>query len=93
MSTQGCTNYSNLKLYSLCLFVTACHISIDFTPLAWKAEFREIAFSMEAEFINLICRKMTSSSPSNTPVLASNVLNRIFFREGCCVGPRDFCRV
>lgn len=75
----------------LCLFVMACQISVGFTLLAWKAEIvTEISSSREAEFIKLICRKMTTSSPSNTPVLATNMLTSVFFQGRMLYWPQGF---
>lgn len=54
----------------LCLFVTACHISAGFSPLAWKAELPQELPLPGRQFIKLVCRKMNPSSPSDISVLA-----------------------
>lgn len=75
----------NRNYTGLCLLVTTCHINDCFMPLAWRAE-----LSWEAAFIKLICRKMTTSSPSDTSVLATNMLNLMVFGGGWHVGPGGF---
>lgn len=88
ISTQYHTDYSKRKLYRPLPISSSLHVNAGFIPVAWRADLSGECLFQEGRVYKIDLHKITTSSTSDTSVLATNMLNLTVFRGGQCVGPR-----